>query len=205
MCHPWLAACVTGFLAVQVARELGPVFLGAPPDGAAETGFLGLMCGVAYAHGWLFTAGWVLLACGTLDVLDGAMARRRGAAGPRGAFMDSVVDRYGEAVVFMGLAAWYRDGWQLWVVIAAWFGAVMVSYTRARAEALGVDCRGGLMQRPERYVTLGGASLFAALIAHLTCAPAVGRAILTAGTLTVAALANATAIQRVRFALRRLA
>src|SRR5688572_22705933 len=52
-----------------------------------------VVCGIAYAYGWMFTAGWILVACGTLDVLDGEVARRRGLDSPRGAFTDSVVDR----------------------------------------------------------------------------------------------------------------
>jgi phosphatidylglycerophosphate synthase len=64
-----------------------------------------IMCGIAYAHGWMFTAGWMLITCGTLDVLGGEMARRQGRAGPRGAFIDSVVDRYSEGAIFAGLVA----------------------------------------------------------------------------------------------------
>src|SRR5689334_2840911 len=60
------------------------------------------LCGLTYARGWVFTGGWLLLSAGTLDVLDGSMARKRDAAGPRGAFLDSVIDRYGEAAVFLG-------------------------------------------------------------------------------------------------------
>src|SRR5262245_43434639 len=62
------------------------------------------LCAIAYAHGFIFTAGWILIGCGTLDVLDGEMARHQGHDGPRGAFIDSVVDRYSESTVFMGLA-----------------------------------------------------------------------------------------------------
>ena len=162
------------------------------------------VCGVAYAHGWMFTAGWMLLASGTLDILDGEMARRHGAAGPRGAFIDSVVDRYGEAVIFAGLVAFYREEWVLWAVLAAWLGAFLVSYTRARAEGLGVDCRGGLLQRPERYVILGGASIVSALAVQLTCGARDRHAILAAGICVVAGLANLTAVQRARATLRKL-
>jgi phosphatidylinositol phosphate synthase len=163
-----------------------------------------VVCGVAYARGWMFTAGWMLLASGTLDILDGEMARRHGEAGPRGAFIDSVVDRYGEAAVFAGLAVFYRDEWVLWVVLAAWIGAFLVSYTRARAEGLGVECRGGLLQRPERYVTLGGASIVSALAVQLTCGARDRHAILAAGICVVAALANLTALQRARTTVHEL-
>ncbi|HUK63425.1 MAG TPA: CDP-alcohol phosphatidyltransferase family protein, partial [Dongiaceae bacterium] len=163
-----------------------------------------VVCGVAYAQGWMFTAGWMLLASGTLDILDGEMARRHGAAGPRGAFIDSVVDRYGEAAVFAGLVAFYRHDWVLWAVLAAWLGAFLVSYTRARAEGLGVECLGGLLQRPERYVLLGGASIASALAVQLTCGARDRHGILAAGVCVVAALANLTAVQRARATVRRL-
>jgi phosphatidylglycerophosphate synthase len=161
--------------------------------------------GFAYAQGWMFTAGWILITSGTLDVLDGEMARTQGQAGPRGAFIDSVVDRYGESVVFAGLAAFYRDAWVLWGVLAAWAGAFLVSYTRARAESLGIACQEGLIQRPERYVILGGSSMVSAVVAHLACNPSQGHALVAAGICVLALLANATALQRARGALRRLA
>jgi phosphatidylglycerophosphate synthase len=164
-----------------------------------------VVCGAAYAHGWIFTGGWLLIGTGTLDVLDGAMARRRGAAGPRGAFMDSVVDRYGECAVFAGLVAYFASGPALWIVLAAWIGAFMVSYTRARAEGLGVECRGGVMQRPERYVTLGFGSLVSVLVANLTCAATPWHGALIGCIAIVAVLANVTAVQRAASVMRRLA
>ncbi len=162
------------------------------------------LCGLAYARGWVFTGGWLLLSAGTLDVLDGSMARKRHTASARGAFVDSVVDRYGEAAVFLGLAVRFRGGWPLWAVLAAAFGAFMVSYTRARAEGLGVLCSEGMLQRPERYVILGGASLFGSLAGHLVCAPALSMALLVGGVAAVAVLANVTALQRAATVVRRL-
>ncbi len=166
---------------------------------------ISVLCGAAYAYGWLFTGGWLLLTGGTFDVLDGSMARKRGAASARGAFVDSVVDRYGECAVFLGLAAYFRDGWTLWAVLAAAFGAFMVSYTRARGEGLGVACAIGLLQRPERYVIIGIGSLIGSLAAHLTCAPAAAYGVLVVGILAVAVLANVTALQRAAAIVRHLA
>lgn len=242
MCHPWLAAGATCFVAVLLVRELAPIAREQGPHTAAsESGLLGerlrlwfrgriaplvdvllrlgltanvvslsqlatsIVCGVAYAHGWMFTAGWILITSGTLDVLDGEMARREGHAGPRGAFIDSVVDRYGETAVFAGLVAFYRDTWVLWGVLAAWAGGFLVSYTRARAESLGIDCRAGLLQRPERYVILGGASMVSVVVAHFTCHPTGRHTLVAGGICVLAILANATALQRARGALRRLA
>lgn len=163
-----------------------------------------LVCGVAYAGGWLFTAGWLLYACGLLDVLDGTMARKRGVPSRRGALLDSVGDRYGECAVFCGLAVYYRSTWMLWTTLAAFVGALMVSYTRARSEALGLPITVGLMQRPERYMLLGSGSIFGALLTHLACGSPLGPAVLGASVLALAVLANVTAIQRAAFALRRL-
>ena len=241
MCHPWLAAGVTGLIGVLLAREIVPVLRRSEPGAPLDHGLLGdgvrawfrarieplvdallaagiradavtalqlamsVISGAAYARGWLFTAGWLLLAAGTLDVLDGAMARKGGAASSRGAFIDSVVDRYGEFAVFFGLAVYSRDGWSLWVVLAALFGAFMVSYTRARGEGLGVQCSIGFLQRAERYVIIGGGSLIGTLAAHLACAPTVAYGVLVTGLVAVAILANVTALQRAVAIVRRLA
>ncbi len=163
------------------------------------------LCGLAYARGWMFTAGWLLLSGGTLDVLDGSMARKRDAASPRGAFVDSVMDRYGECAVFLGLAVRFRSSWALWAVLAAAFGAFMVSYMRARAEGLGVACAYGLLQRPERFVLLGGGSMVGGLIAHLICTPSAAVAAVLTAVVAVAVLANVTAVQRALAVVRRLA
>jgi CDP-diacylglycerol--glycerol-3-phosphate 3-phosphatidyltransferase len=180
--------------------------VGVPAD--AVTGVqlvMSALCGLAYGRGWIFTGGWLLLSGGTLDVLDGSMARKRGAASARGAFVDSVVDRYGECAVFLGLAVHFRAAWPLWAVLAAAFGAFMVSYTRARGEGLGVGCEVGLLQRPERYVLIGGTSVVGSLGAHLACSPRTGTGFLVAGVVAVAVLANLTALQRAMTIVRRLA
>ena len=95
------------------------------------------------------------------------MARAAGTAGAFGAFLDSVLDRYSEAVVFVGLIVWYsREGDTLAVTVSAlaMAGSFMVSYCRARAEGLGLDCEVGLLQRPERIVVLGIGLMLAELV-----------------------------------------
>ena len=164
-----------------------------------------LLCAIAYASGRLFAAGLLLILSGTLDVLDGEIARHRNHDGPRGAFLDSVTDRYGEAFVFGGLLAFYRSSWSFWLVASAWAGSFLVSYARARAESLGVSCSEGWLQRPERYVILGGTSMVGPLVSHATCNLDSEPILLTVGIGTVAVLANATAVQRIRATLRRLA
>ena len=212
---PHVSACEGGLLGVRLRgwfrRRMTPVAdtllsIGLTANGVTVSQLgASIVCGIAYAHGWMFTAGWMLITCGTLDVLDGEMARRQGLTGPRGAFIDSVVDRYGESAVFAGLVAFYRDAWLLWGVLAAWAGGFLVSYMRARAESLGIDCRDGLVQRPERYVILGIASMVSTLAGHLACNMNGRHGLVALGICVLAILANSTAFQRARVALRRLA
>ncbi len=107
-------------------------------------------------------AGLVFTLGSVCDMLDGAVARLAEKVSPMGAFLDSTFDRVGEGAVLTAIALIYaRDG-NLWLVGAAFvtmIGSFLVSYTRARAEALGLDCKVGLMTRPERLVLLG-AGLF---------------------------------------------
>ena len=107
-------------------------------------------------------AGLVFTLGSICDMLDGAVARLSAKVTPMGAFLDSVFDRVGEGAVLTAIALVYARDDNLWVVGAAFvtmIGSFLVSYTRARAEALGLECKVGLMTRPERLVLLG-AGLF---------------------------------------------
>ena len=83
-----------------------------------------------------------------------------------GAFFDSVMDRFSEGVVFLGLASLYSDSWVLYPIVIGLIGSMMVSYTRARGEAIGISCTHGMMQRPERIVYLGVGSIFSPIFAY---------------------------------------
>lgn len=107
------------------------------------------------SRGRFGAGGWLYLVTGMLDILDGRVARRTGRVTAAGAYFDSVIDRYAELLVFSGLAVYYRTTWVLAVVLCAAIGSMMVSYARARGEALGVDVKIGMMQRPERLFYLG--------------------------------------------------
>jgi CDP-diacylglycerol--glycerol-3-phosphate 3-phosphatidyltransferase len=158
-----------------------------------------------YASGLVFTAGWVLLCTGTLDIIDGRVARRMNGGSAQGAFLDSVIDRYADALAYLGLAIFFRTSWVVWLVLFAFLGTLMVSYVRARAEGLGAECKVGLLQRPERYVILGFGCIFGALVEHMTPwlhAPHYWLVILTVVVLAV--LTNASAVQRVVHVLRVL-
>jgi phosphatidylglycerophosphate synthase len=106
--------------------------------------------------------GLLVIVGGFFDMLDGAVARINGRVTDFGAFLDSVLDRYSDAFLFLGLA-WYlgSGGEYLGAVlsIGTLVGALLISYARARAEGLGKDCKVGIMERPERIVLLVLAAL----------------------------------------------
>jgi CDP-diacylglycerol--glycerol-3-phosphate 3-phosphatidyltransferase len=159
-----------------------------------------ILAGAAFAAGAVFLAGWLTILAGTLDILDGGLARRTGLASERGAFVDSVADRWAEFATFVGLGVLFRDGWMLAVVVVAAFASQMVSYVRARAEGLGVAMTGGRAQRPERYVILGFGAWISGLLSHVFCPPS-GRPahVVLAAALWVLALAAVwTALERTR-------
>jgi len=166
-----------------------------------------VLAGAAFWAGWIFLAGWLAILAGTLDILDGGIARRGGVAGPRGALVDSLVDRYAEFATFLGLGAFFRDSWVLLAVAVAGFASIMVSYTRARAAGLGVELRLGSAQRPERYVILGFGAWLSDLGAHLTCGLSGGptHAVLATAVVLLALVSVWTAIERTRHAFRALA
>lgn len=105
--------------------------------------------------GW---AGALILFAGLFDMLDGQVARLGNMSSTFGALYDSVLDRYSELVMFFGIC-YYLVGHHYFLssifAFIAMIGSMMVSYTRARAEGLGIECKDGLMQRPERVILIG--------------------------------------------------
>lgn len=124
----------------------------------------GGLSGLAFARSRLLLAGTLLILSGVSDMLDGALARACGEGTRFGSFIDSVSDRFTEALVFAGIAWHLRERPELLVVIAALAGSFLVSYTKARAEALGVSCEVGLMERPERIILLVAGALLDQLV-----------------------------------------
>ena len=105
----------------------------------------------------LVAAGFIMLVAGFFDMLDGALARRTKRVTRFGAFLDSTLDRLSEAVILLGiLVLQAREQAVTGIVLVgiALLGSLLVSYIRARAEALGLECRTGLFTRPERVVVL---------------------------------------------------
>lgn len=171
---------------------------GISPDVLTMAGLLvALAAAGLIGAGYLLAGGLILLASGAFDMLDGALARATGKAGPFGALLDSTIDRISEAAVLVGVSVYflYEDA-PLVVVLAflALTGSMMVSYVRARAEALNVDCEVGVMTRTERVLGLS-AALVAAQWFTLALTVVLG---------VIAALGMATAAYRVMYARRRL-
>lgn len=122
---------------------------------------------VAVANGALRAGLLLLVLTAVPDVLDGAVAKASGTASPRGAFFDSVIDRVSDALLLGGVA-WYLASTQTGRVavlpLAVMAASMLISYERAKAEALGFDARGGLMERAERIIALGVGLLFESLL-----------------------------------------
>lgn len=192
---------------LRIISPLGNCFLraGVHPNILSVLGLVfSLFAGFLYSSGSFFWAGWVVVLSGTCDVLDGQLARESGKASRFGAFFDSTLDRFGEIFMFLGLAwyfaggRWTQEGgggdlespWTVFLVLLALAGSLMVSYTKARSEALGVECKVGWMQRPERITLLIIGSLLGAL-------PVLGELLVKTTLFLLAVLSNITAVQRI--------
>ncbi len=168
---------------------------------------VGTLCsiaaGVIYATGHIKTAGWVLGLTALFDVLDGTVARRTGRSTVFGAFYDSTLDRVADGAVLGGLAIFFARN-HIHHLIPSWAGTPMVgvillgiigtfltSYTRARAESLGIDAKVGIMQRPERVTLLSAPQAFFGLVFNGW--------VLIAIVLLLSVTAWITAIQRIVF------
>lgn len=158
---------------------------GATPNHLSLLGFGGNVgAGILAARGEFLLAGLVMIASSAVDLLDGALARATGRATPFGAVLDSVLDRLSEAAVLGGLVFYYtqrNDREEIALCFAALVGSILVSYVRARAQALGIELRDGLFTRAERVLLLGGG-----LIIHQV----------RIALWILAVMANATALQR---------
>lgn len=149
-----------------------------------------VLAAVSFAGGRQRMGAALLILAGLFDFLDGSLARLSGQVTPFGAFLDSVMDRYSDLVVLAGVLLFFvqlgRPGAVL-LTLAVLIGTVMVSYTKARAQAVGVVCEIGLMERPERLIVLIAGGLLDLL------APALW---------VLAVLVNLTAIRRILYTRR---
>lgn len=160
--------------------------LGITPNAMTILGLLGNAVGAYYlARGQMLTGGLFVLLMTPIDALDGTMARLRGESGDFGAFVDSVTDRYSELIIYAGLLYHFLEqnnslGGML--VFGAAAGSVLVSYVKARAEALGYEAKVGLLTRVERYLVLAPSLVFNQVFIGLGI---------------IALFANITALQRI--------
>lgn len=183
------------------------------PNLLTTVGFFATLSSAWAFHGHhVRSAGVLVLLGGLFDILDGRVARLSGLGSKFGAFYDSTLDRISEIAVYFGILSLYNSAlphlWGLnpvagmdldkvapadvsmiYMTMLAMAGSLMISYTRARAEAMGIDCRVGLMPRAERVVLIGAASLFFGEDWH--------GLVLKAVIFILAVLTNVTAFQRI--------
>lgn len=128
---------------------------------------LAAVTGLTIGRGWFWAAMALLTTGGLMDTLDGAVAKAAGTASKKGAFLDSVADRVADGLIFGGVA-WYLassgDPRMALLPFAIFGVSTVISYERAKAESLGYDARGGLMERAERLIFLGVTLLFGVLL-----------------------------------------
>jgi phosphatidylglycerophosphate synthase len=151
-----------------------------------------LLAAVSFARGRHAWGALLVILAGLFDFFDGSLARLSGQVTPFGAFLDSVMDRYSDLAMLAGILFFFARGGragQVLLALVAIIGTVMVSYTKARAQAIGVACDIGLMERPERLIVLSAGGLLD---------------LLTPALWVLAVLANVTAIRRILHA-RRIA
>ncbi len=178
--------------------ERGLLASGISPN--AITAISVLFCagaGVAISQGMLATGSWLYALAGITDMLDGRLARLKGQQTKAGALFDSVSDRWGELFVFAGCAWYLRDsGWLLAVMLAI-AGSMMVSYTRARGEGLGLTTLdGGMMQRAERVLLVSFGAMIGAWFATAPSQASYAPSALGTSLVICGALASFTALAR---------
>jgi CDP-diacylglycerol--glycerol-3-phosphate 3-phosphatidyltransferase len=158
--------------------------------------FLALLAGLAAGIFFAFDhPGWavvLIFVCGALDVVDGKVAVKAKKQSLYGAIFDSTLDRYSEFFIYFCLAYHFRGRWPMWIPYFTFLGSTMVSYTRARAEGLGIECKVGFMQRAERMILLVLGTLIGAIFKVFDPAMI---AVLT----VIAVVSNITALERTLF------
>jgi CDP-diacylglycerol--glycerol-3-phosphate 3-phosphatidyltransferase len=149
-----------------------------------------LVAAGALAHGRLRIGAVLLALAGLFDFFDGSLARLANSVSAFGAFLDSVVDRYSDLVVLLGVVLYYHraaDTTGVFLTIVALVGTIMTSYTKARAQSIGLACEIGLIERPERLILLIAGATFN---------------LLTPAMIVLAVLTNLTALQRIFYTRR---
>jgi len=167
--------------------------------------FFTLVAANFFRLGSFFFGGIFLVIAGTCDMIDGQVARKTGKKSKFGAFFDSVIDRYSDIIIFLGIAVYFDKLYIHVLIILAITGSLLTSYTRARAGALGIDCIVGLMQRPERITYIAGAAIADGLLGWLIKALfGVENLLIIAVLWFVAIVSHITVLQRIIYVKREL-
>ena len=189
----------------------GMIKMGITPNMVTTIGFVGnVVAAFLFIHAsqltpismgfsWLGWGGAILLFSGLFDMMDGRLARLGNMSTTFGAFWDSTLDRYSELFSLFGITLYLMTASGIWagvITFLALVGSIMVSYVRARAEGLGIECKVGLMQRPERVVVTALAAIITGITSNLWW--------LIGGMTLIAVLANITAFWRVAHCYKQL-
>lgn len=189
----------------------GMIKMGITPNMVTTIGFVGnVIAAFLFIHAsqltpismgfsWIGWGGAILLFSGLFDMMDGRLARLGNMSTTFGAFWDSTLDRYSELFSLFGITLYLMTASGIWagvITFLALVGSIMVSYVRARAEGLGIECKVGLMQRPERVVVTALASIITGMTSNLWW--------LIGGMTLIAVLANITAFWRVAHCYKQL-
>lgn len=187
-----------------VGRAL--VRTGLSPDALTLTSLVvTLGCIPLAAVGQFGAAAAMLLVGSAFDAFDGMVARERRIASDAGEVLDAVVDRYADAAPLLGLAIFYRgSSWQMAVPIVAMVGSMMVSYTRAKAEAMDVKLPPGLMRRHERIAYLSVALLVGPVLSPFVHVASVPEPVTLAIVAMIGVVSNYAAVQLTKGTRRRL-
>jgi len=152
-----------------------------------------ILAALALSQGRLRVGALLLALAGLFDFFDGSLARLANSVSAFGAFLDSVVDRYSDLVVLLGVVLYYHraaDTQGVLLTMITMVGTIMISYTKARAQSIGLACEIGLMERPERLIVLIAGATFN---------------VLTPAVIALAVLTNVTALQRILYTRRAAA
>jgi CDP-diacylglycerol--glycerol-3-phosphate 3-phosphatidyltransferase len=152
-----------------------------------------IVAALVLAQGRLRIGALLLALAGLFDFFDGSLARLANRVSAFGAFLDSVVDRYSDLVVLLGVVLYYHraaDTQGVLLTMITMVGTIMISYTKARAQSIGLACEIGLMERPERLIVLIAGAAFN---------------VLTPAVMALAVLTNVTALQRILYTRRAAA
>jgi CDP-diacylglycerol--glycerol-3-phosphate 3-phosphatidyltransferase len=206
---PWLPRIVMefGYWMFRIPVRLC-IVLGITPNMITVMSFLlTLVTAVLVGMGQFALGGWALLFAFTCDSWDGLVARATNQCSPEGEFFDSTIDRYNDLITFLGFLYYYRDlPLPLALTALGLIGSTVVSYTRAKGEAVGVNANVGYMQRHERAVWLGGGTAMAPILAAYlepgAVRPVYHLAVMVMGLLAM--MTNVTALWRIAVVMREL-